>query len=123
VVNGRDENGKATRHPLALLRQINTAARGLSATKRLVLLGLAHYLDTRDFTARPSQATLAEDLELGVRTVGRALIKLCALKVLEVVSQGRGSRLENGARVGIVTTYRFVALAGDGYSATRLRTQ
>ncbi len=116
--NGGDENGKATEHPYALLRRIARAARGLKPFEHHVLVHLSLYMSTRDFTARPSQKTLAADMHMSVKTVGRALRKLREVGFIEEVNPGRGSRMQNGVRVGIVTTYRVTVLTAAEYSDT-----
>lgn len=78
------------------------AIRGISASEKLVLLALANYANEK-MQCWPSQETLAEDTELGARTVWGALKVLEEHRILSRISRKRA----DGTRSTDVFTLHF----------------
>ncbi len=69
----------------------------LTASQKLVLMGLANYANMDDVTAFPSVRTLATDCGVGARTVERCFLELEGMHLIERLPQYRsdGSRTSN----------------------------
>lgn len=97
-----------------------------SATRKLVLLTLADYADDTGM-AWPSQQTLAEDTELNVRSIRRALIdleKLPLIKRYKRAPMPSGERQSDRIQLLLDTTGQIVRRARDQRTlTTKSRTQ
>jgi len=105
----KQTKGKATRHKTAdrfavLNNFVDFTLAGL--TRNEIAVWLVLYRDTKNGTARTSQADLARRTRVSDRTVRRAINRLKELKLLKVVYRG-------GVRRG-ASVYRVHALPPDG---------
>ena len=84
---GRKPSHKATRDRFAVLNEfVDLSLQGL--TKAEIGTWLVLYRDTRNGTAKTSQAYIAKRLGVSSRSVRNAISKLAALGLLVVVYQG-----------------------------------
>lgn len=85
---------------------------GLTATQKLVLMGLASYADEDEATCFPGQKTLAKRANVSVRTVQRALKEL---EILGAISRARRFR-EDGSRTSDGYKVHLDFILGDNLS-------